>query len=232
MNRREDDWKFLQSLILSSFMMFYAGLWLGTTLANILLSMLLSGVLLTVVMIVYFTHRKQRSRKMTWMVALLVPLLTGFAASTIWLDTEATLVWRFHGETFATFAIIVIVWTGFVRYLPWKRTVAWLSLLDLIVAVILGIVWLDTRLYALEMLMLAVFFVPIAIGIVVLASTPRLIDAVYPLSLFGAFLLVYVIALIVVTEGEGVGALEVLGDVSVSGNPAKKPKTSSKSPLN
>jgi uncharacterized membrane protein YfcA len=232
MNRLDNDWKLIQLLLPGSYLMFYAGLWIGTTIAIVLLSLILSVILLTVVMIFFFTHRKQHSRQMTWMVALVVPLLSGFAASSIWLDPEATYVWTFHGETFATFAIIIILWTVFLRFLPWKRVVAWLSLMDLIVAVILGIVWLETRFFALEMLLVALFFLPIAIGIVVLASTPRLIDSVVPLSLFGAFLLVYIVALIVVTEGEGVGALEALGDVSASGTRARKPKSSSKSPLN
>ena len=229
MKHSNDDWFLLARYLLASFVMFYLGLILGSFNEIVALTLVVSGVGMTVALIVFFANRKQKSRRTTWFSILVVPFLAGLAAATIWLDPESTLRWTFDIERVLAFLVIVLLWSTLLRLLPWKKTIAWLSVVDLVVAIGVGILWIPSRPFALEMLLLAVFYLPVAIGIVVFASSEHTLDKVLPLSLFGAFLLIYVIALIVATDGEGAGVLEVLGDIE--GNKRPKAKRSKAKPL-
>ncbi|MCK7485088.1 MAG: hypothetical protein MZU97_05710 [Bacillus subtilis] len=193
------------------------------------MTLVVSGVGMTVALIVFFANRQYHSRRTAWFSVLVVPFLAGLAAATIWLDPESTIRWTFDIERVLAFLVIVLLWSTLLRLLPWKKTIAWLSVVDLVVAIGVGILWIPSRPFALEMLLLAVFYLPVAIGIVVFASSKHTLDKIIPLSLFGAFLLIYVIALIVATDGEGAGVLEVLGDVE--GNKRPKAKRSKAKPL-
>lgn len=166
------------------------------------------AIVFLVLSIVLSVSLKAHKGWMLFVGVALVSLSAGFATQTIWLDQEALTVWVPDILRMGYYGGVILLWTSMVRWLPWKKVWSALAIVDLVIVIILGIVLYRSADFAKEILYLGIFYLPVAIGSLVILLEAKGMENTLLASFFGALFVIVLIALIVFAEGDFIGDLD------------------------
>lgn len=196
-----------QAAILLSFLCYeigvYAGAWFDHQ--SFVFALSIVFLVLSVVLLMFIRAHKG------WMLfggVVLVSLSAGFATQSIWLDKDALTVWVPDLLRLGYYGGVLLLWTTMVRWLPWKKVWSVLAIADFVFVIILGIVLYRFADFAKEILYLGIFYLPVALGTLVILFVGKEMEDHLLASFFGALLVIVLIAVIVLSQGDFIGDLD------------------------
>lgn len=200
-------WGRWQSAILISFLVYEIGVHWGARIDQQGFVLVLAGIALGASIAVSALLRKKKG----WMLfggVVILSLAAGLATQSIWLDKEAVTTWVPDFNRLLWYGGVLLLWTISLRVLPWKRAWSILAIADFVAAIVLGIVLYRSADFAKEILYLGIFYLPVAIGTLLFLFEPEAWESILLFSFFGAMIVIVVIALAVLSEGEFLDGLD------------------------
>ncbi|MDP2425558.1 MAG: hypothetical protein U1C51_10115 [Candidatus Izemoplasmatales bacterium] len=201
---------------LLSFLLFYGGFVLVDEFPHPFAYLFTSIFFSILCLIVYIIIQKKHRFESFWMVLIVMSLSSGMGLRAILLDPEYT--FQISWDRIYVFFGILFVWTTLLRLAPYRKLISLFVVLGLITTAIIGLAGLETKPYGVEMMVLSIFYLPIAISTIVYVKSNHSLERIFSLAYFGSFLLVFLIGAIVLSEGEALApVIEGVGEVAVEG---------------